>query len=100
MGASPLCPNGVKKPLSVKQKSSYILVKTILLVYLLQFVGRAVVQHGHLLVEIRVQKVVLVIKSLICMIILGLLILRAVVACYNVLLGFGWTINALHLGGL
>jgi len=75
------------------------LVKTILLLYLLQFVGHAVVQHGHLLVEIRVQKVVLVIKSLICVIILGLLILLAVIAGYNVLLGFCWTFNVLHLKG-
>ncbi len=82
------------------RKSSYILVKTVLLLYLLQFVGRAVVQHGHLLVEIRVQKVILVIKSLICVIILGLLILRAVVAGYDVLLGFGWTFNARHLKGI
>jgi len=81
-------PGRFYKVLNNYKKSSYVLVETILLLYLLQFVCRIFVQNWHLLVKIRIKKVFLVIKSLISMIIMGLLIFWAVVAGYDVLLGF------------
>jgi hypothetical protein len=72
------------------------MLKTVLLLYLLQFVGSAVIKQGYLMVEILVQKVFLWLKSLVCKIIQCLPILLSFVAGLDVVLGFT-AINARHL---
>ncbi len=72
------------------------MLKTVLLLYLLQFVGSAVIKQGHLMVEILVQKVFLWLKSLVCKIIQCLPILLSFVTGLDVVLWFT-AINARHL---
>ena len=72
------------------------MLKTVLFLYLLQFVGSAVIKQGHLMVEILVQKVFLRLKSLVCKIIQCLPILLSFVAGLDVVLWFT-AINARHL---